>query len=276
MKPSSQYQVTRLWHKFILPKFGRRKVADMARVDVAQLHTEMAGTPNQANLTRGVLSKALQLAEVWGWRPEGTNPCRYVKKYKIGARERFLSAAELGRLGDALADAEAEKPEWERAVAAIRLLALTGCRRGEILGLRWDEVDFEKRCLALRDSKTGPKIVYLSGAAIEILLGIERLDDNPHVIPGKKVGGHLSDLNRPWRWVRKRAGLEDVRLHGLRHTYASVGIGSGHSLPVVGRLLGHRKSATTERYAHLADDPIRKAAEAIGTTLDDAMRRLQE
>ena len=184
-----------------------------------------------------------------------------------------MSEEELGRLSEALADAEAERPEWTRAVAAIRLLALTGCRRGEILGLKWAEVDFERRCLRLPDSKTGPKTVYLNAAALEVLAGIERLEDNPHVIPGTKPGAHLRDLNRPWAWVRKRAGIEDVRLHDLRHTYASFGVGSGLSLPLVGRLLGHSKSATTDRYAHLADDPVRKAAETIGATVDAAMKR---
>jgi len=134
-------------------------------------------------------------------------------------------------------------------------------------------VNFEKGCLLLPDSKTGRKTVYLNSVALEVLAGIERLDNNPHVIPGSKSGAHLVDLNRPWFWVRERAGIEDVRLHDLRHTYASFGIGAGLSLPLVGRLLGHTKSATTDRYAHLADDPVRKAAETIGATVDAAMKR---
>jgi integrase len=134
-------------------------------------------------------------------------------------------------------------------------------------------VDAEKRCLRLADSKTGPKTVYLNTVALEVLAGIERAEDNPHVFAGKKPGTHLSSVDAPWRWVRKVAQLKDVRLHDLRHTYASYGVGAGLNLPVVGKLLGHSKSATTDRYAHLADDPVRTAAEMIGSTLDAAMKR---
>lgn len=274
LKPSSQRLAKRLWKQIIVPKFGRRKVAHISRPDIAELMTELARTRTQANSTRAQLNNAFNLAEVWGWRPEGSNPCRHIKRYKVESRERYLSEEELGRLGEVLADAEADRPEWTPAVAAIRLLVLTGCRRSEILGLKWKEVDFKRRSLLLPDSKTGPKTVYLNAAALEVLAGIERMDENPHVIPSNsKPGAPLSNLNRPWSWVRRRAGIEDVRIHDLRHTYASFGVGAGLSLPVVGRLLGHTESATTDRYAHLADDPVRKAAETIGSTLDAALKR---
>jgi integrase len=134
-------------------------------------------------------------------------------------------------------------------------------------------VDFDNRCLRLSDSKTGPKVVYLNTAALEVLAGIERAKDSPHVVPGKKPGTHLSGLDGPWGWIRDKAGLRGVRLHDLRHGFASVGVSSGLSLPVIGRLLGHSKIATTDRYAHLADDPVRTAAETIGSTIDAAMKR---
>lgn len=273
MKPSSYRQAERHWNKIILPRLGRRKVPHVTRADIAELMTEMSDTPTQANYTKGTLNTAFNLAEVWGWRAEGTNPCRHVKRFKLKSRERFLSEDELGRLAEALTAAEEERPEWTHAVAAIRLLVLTGCRKGEILGLRWDEVDFENRCLRLSDSKTGPKTVYLNTAALEVLAGIERAEDNPHVVPGKKPGTHLSGLDGPWGWIRDKAALRGVRLHDLRHGFASVGVSSGLSLPVIGRLLGHSKIATTDRYAHLADDPVRTAAETIGSTIDAAMKR---
>jgi integrase len=273
MKPSSLTKTRRLWKTQILPRLGARKVAHIARADIAEFHDAMAGTPTQANHTRGILNTAFNLAEVWGWRPEGTNPCRHVKKYKLEARERFLSETELGRLADALTQAEQEHPGWTRPVAAVRLLILTGCRKGEILKLKWDEVEFDTRCLRLGDSKTGPKMVYLNTAALEVLAGIERVKEHPYVFPGLKPGTPLTRVLDLWDWIRDRANLPGVRVHDLRHTFASVGVGAGLNLPVLGRLLGHSRTATTDRYAHLADDPVRKAAETIGATLDAAMKR---
>jgi integrase len=156
-------------------------------------------------------------------------------------------------------------------VAAIPLLILTGCRVAEILTLRWQEVDFEHTCLNLSDSKTGRKTVYLNTAAIQILAGIDRSDDSPYVIPGARQDSHLVSLTRPWFKIRHRAGLHNVRLHDIRHTYASYGAGMGLSLPIIGKLLGHTQPITTQRYAHLAADPMREAAQRIGATLEAAM-----
>ena len=175
------------WRKYILPRIGKRKVADITRADVAGLHAEMAATPYQANRTLAVLSKAFNLCEVWGWRADGSNPCRHVQRYREEKRERFLSSEEMTRLADALAEAERLQTEEPASIAAIRLLAVTGCRSGEIKTLRWVEVDFERRCLRLSDSKTGRRTVYLNTAALEILAGIERQPGNPHVIVGAVV-----------------------------------------------------------------------------------------
>jgi len=273
LKRETQRRLLRLWPKHILPRLGRRKVADVSRSDVSKLMSEMASTPMEANAVRKALSASFNMAEVWGWRREGTNPCRLVQMFREETRERFLSEEELGRLAEALTALEQEDPTRAHTLAAIRLLILTGCRKGEILGLRWQDVDFERRCLRLPDSKTGAKVVYLNTVALELLAGIERIEGSPYVIPGREPGKHLRRLERTWDAVRQRSGLEDVRIHDLRHTYASVGVGTGLSLPLVGRLLGHSRSATTERYAHLADDPVRQAAEQIGSTLDAAMQR---
>ncbi len=272
MKPSSCYQAERCWKGCILPKLGSRKVADIRRSDIAELHTQMAATPVQANYARGLLSTAFNLAEVWGWRPEGTNPCRNIRRYKRPSRERFLSEEELARLAGVLAETERARPEWSPVVAALRLLILTGCRCNEILQLRWDEVDFEARYLRLSDSKTGPRSIPLNATALQVLAGIERIEGNPYVIPGRNEGSHLVQLHGPWTWIRENAGLDGVRLHDLRHTFASFGVGSGLSLPLIGKLLGHSDIGTTQRYAHLADDPVRQAAERIGATLEAAMK----
>ena len=214
-----------------------------------------------------LLSKAFNLAEVWGWRPVGRNPCRHVERYKEESRDRYLSESELKRLREVLARIEYERTASPQTIAAIRLLILTGCRSSEILRLRWDEVDFERQCLSLSDSKTGKRTVMLNSAALEILEGLEQVEGNPYVIPGGKRGKPLSTLQRLWDRVRVEADIADVRVHDLRHHFASVAINSGHNLSVIGKLLGHSKIATTQRYAHLADDPLRWANEQIGSKL---------
>ena len=262
-----------LWDRRILPKLGKRKVADVQRADVAQLITSMADTKAMANKALSLLSKAFNLAEVWGWRPEGTNPCRHIQRFKEEGRERYLSEAELGRLGEVLAEAERSWGTSPHAIAAIRLLILTGCRSAEILTLRWSDVDFERRCLHLADSKTGKRTVVLNSAALDVLADIERVGDNPYVIVGAKPDSHRSSLQNIWPRICREARLEDVRVHDLRHTHASVGVNAGLNLPVIGRLLGHNKPATTARYAHVADDPLRQASEQIGATLVASLDR---
>ena len=256
------------WDRHILPRLGQRKVADIARADVAKLLTDMASTPAMANKILSLLSKSFNLAEIWGWRPEGKNPCRHVGRYREESRERYLSESELKRLGEVLDLAERSWGFSSYAITAIRLLIFTGCRSSEILTLCWQDVDLERKCLHLPDSKTGKKTVRLNSGALQILAGLERVDDNPYVIPGAKPGSHLSTLQQIWNRIREEAGLEGVRVHDLRHTYASYAVSSGFSLPVIGKLLGHSKTATTERYAHLADRPLREANEAIGATLE--------
>ena len=191
--------------------------------------------------------------------------------YKARRKERFLSNAELARLGKALAVAEREGAN-RFALAAIRLLTLTGCRRAEILDLRWLEVDFERSCLRLGDSKTGEKVVPLGAPACELLAALPRLQGNPHVLPGEKDGEHFVGLPKVWRAVRAQAGLEDVRLHDLRHSFASVGAAAGDSLLLIGALLGHRDPKTTHRYAHLGQDPVKDAADRISGSIAAALR----
>jgi len=224
-----------------------------------------------ANLSLAVLSKLISWTEEQSWRANGTNPCRGIKKYREGRRERFLSQDELLRLGDALAAAEQSNSQMPSAIAAIRLLILTGARLQEILTLKWSYIDFERRLILLPDSKTGAKPIVLNNAAVAILNDIDPNSGNPYVIVGRKHGAHLVNLQKPWRTIRKVAGLDDVRIHDLRHSFASVAAASGASLPMIGKLLGHTQVQTTQRYAHLADDPLHQLNDEIGGAIAKAM-----
>jgi integrase len=153
------------------------------------------------------------------------------------------------------------------AIAAIRLLILTGCREGEILSLRWDAVDFERGYLRLADTKTGRSVRPLAQSAAALLATLPRISSNPFVLPGLKPGDHLKEIKRVWYAVRYAAGLDEVRLHDLRHSFASVPASSGESLLIVRALLGHKRASTTERYAHLADDPVRRAADRAASSI---------
>ena len=257
-KPSTQAEYRRSVKLFVDPVIGELSVREVQRKDVAALHHGLRDKPYQANRTLGVLSKMFSLAEVWGWRPDGSNPCRHVKRYREHRRERFLSPEETARLGEVLRDAEDEMPS---AVAAFRLLLLTGCRMSEVRDLRWEYVKDD--CIELPDAKTGGRVVPLGPEARAVLAALPREDGNPWVIAGKLPGSHLTDLQRPWRRIRARAGLDDVRIHDLRHSFASRALALGESLTMIGKLLGHTQVQTTARYAHLARDSLQNAAARI-------------
>ncbi len=267
--------------KYLLPEFGSVPLGAIGREDVAALHYRLHKTPNTANRVVETLSRLFYMAEAWGVAPEGGNPCRFVKKYKSRSCERFLSEEEFRRLGRVLSEVETEGRVSRNGVAALRLLMLTGCRRNEILTLRWEEVDLEAGELRLRDAKTGARSVALSPAARRVLSALPRKPNNPWVIAGPEAGRHLSNLNSPWLLVRKRAGLEDVRIHDLRHSFASRALALGESLTMIGKMLGHRQVQTTARYAHLARESVKTSAarvtasiagdmEDTGTTSDTA------
>ncbi len=263
-RPRTVEEDRRLLAQRILPALGRMKMREIERADVARWHAKMSDTPVAANRALALLSSVLGWAERVGERKDGTNPCRYVAKFPERARERFLSAEELGRLGDVLATAEATGLGDWRPVACIRLLILTGARLGEILGLRWEMVSIEAGTARLPESKTGPKTIFLPAPALELLAGLPRFAANPYVIPGDRPGAPFVGIEKAWQRIRAAAGLDDVHLHDLRHSFASTAVAAGDSLAIVGKLLGHRKTSTTERYAHLAPDPIRAAADRTG------------
>ena len=251
----------------ILPRFQYRKVASITRADVFQMHNEMRETPGAANRTIALMSKMMNLAERWELRSDGTNPTRHVEKYKERKLERFLSLDEIQRLWKALDDTERLQLEHGSVVPAIRLLALTGCRLGEILSLEWSMVDIENRHLRLKDSKTGAKTIHLSEMAANILTTLQNVGKTPFAIYGRHDGKRLIGISRPWYRIRACAELSDLRIHDLRHTFASIGVSAGLSLPVIGKLLGHTQTQTTARYAHLYDDPLKQGAELVSAAI---------
>ncbi len=222
----------------------------------------LSGTPGNANRTLPVLSVMLRQAELWDLRPQGSNPCRNMRRYKVPPRERFLSLDELKRLGFVL-----DHAEDRQAVAAIQLLLFTGARSSEITGLKWDWIRSTRAVLP--DSKTGPKSIQLPPSARAVLNGLPR--EGRFVFPNKRGDARMTDHGLRWQKLRKLAGLDDGRIHDLRHSFASHAVMSGLDLYTVGRLLGHADTASTERYAHLADEHVREAAGRISGIVHGAM-----
>ncbi len=247
----------------ILPWFRGQPIGSIAESDVRQWFASLHNAPFAADRSAPVLSVILSQAEAYGYRPEGTNPCRGIRRYRRQGRERFLSSAEFRRLGEALARHESRRPT---EVAILRLLLLTGCRRGEILTLKWSF--YREGNLFLPDSKTGPRTVWLSSPARKILDGLPR--NSAWVFPSPRCRGPIGKgmLNGTWSRIRAQAGISDVRLHDLRHSYASVALAAGETVLAIGRLLGHRDPATTLKYTHLSDSMLRDAAETVGAVLE--------
>ena len=267
LRPATVRMIRGDLDRYILPKFGSLPMESVGYERIAAYHSKLFRVPMMANRMVETLSAMYSMAETWGAVPEGTNPCPRVVRYKRKSRERFLTEAEFERLGRVLSDMETEGNILPRAAAAIRLLMLTGCRCNEILRLRWDEVDLERNELRLSDSKTGPKTVPLSPAAARVLENRPRVPGDPWVIPGRFPGRPLRNIDRSWCKVRARAGLKDVRLHDLRHSFASRALALGESLPMIGKLLGHTRVQTTAKYAHLAEDSVKESAQRIAASI---------
>jgi integrase len=268
LKPRTRGEYRRSVELFIVPKFGSWRVADLSRAEVVEFHGSFRHIPYQANRTLGVLSKMFSLADLWGIREDGVNPCRGVKRYREERRERFLTRNEYARLGNSLDEAAEDMPE---AARAIRLLALTGCRLREIQTLQWAHVWLDEAELRLPDSKTGAKTVQLGTAAVDVLKATPRLPDNPYVITGRKAGEYLTDLQKPWRRIRKAAGLDGVRLHDLRHSFASDALEMGADLTMIGRMLCHSDIKTTSRYAHLKRENVKRSTDQVAQRISSAL-----
>ncbi|MGJ0391163.1 MAG: tyrosine-type recombinase/integrase [Methylocystis sp.] len=279
--------------KHIVPRLGSLRVVSVTRQDVLKLHRAMEATPRQANLTLAVLSKAFSLAELWGLRPDGSNPCRKVPRYPENARERFFSNEELSRLGAALREAESPGLPWHeregakakhrakeenrvtpvspRALAAIRLLLFTGARLSEILELRWEHVDFEGGTIALPDRKGGARRAHpVSSIALTLLADLPQEEGSPWVLPAPLDATKSlskSVVENAWQRVRFRAAVPDVRLHDLRHTVGTFASQAGVNAFHVRDLLRHSNIAVTARYANRDSDPIRAVSEDVGARI---------
>jgi integrase len=276
-KASSLRNDTRMIEKNLRGTFGKFRVSEVKRADLRAYHAGLADTPYEANRRLALLSKIFSFAaDELEWISRADHPVKGIKRYKEVPSRRYLSHLEMTRLGEALSQAEAGelgRSFSPYAIAALRLAIFTGARVGEILTLRWSEVNLSRGCLELGDSKTGRKDVFLPPAAQQLLADLPRQDGNPHVIVGFKAGKHLINIKDSWLAIRKAAGLADVRIHDLRHTFASLGVSAGMSLPLIGALLGHTSTQTTARYAHLASDPMIAAAGAIGIKIAEAIGR---
>ena len=270
LKSRTREEYRRLYRLHISPALGRKPLENIAREDIAALHRKMKDKPRAANFTLAVISKFMSWCELQGLRPQNSNPVRGIERYPENHGERFLTREEVEAIGEAL-EAELSEQGNVYVVAAIRLLLLTGARLNEILSLKWEYVDLERGLILLPDSKTGKKAIVLNEASRQILEQLPRQQGNPHVICGRKQGAHLVNLQKPWRRIRKRAGLEDVRLHDLRHTYASWAASKGGSLPQIGAVLGHRQAQTTQRYAHLVPDHLRSLVDNVGGDMATAL-----
>lgn len=273
--------------RHIKPLLGRKKVPDVTRADIKRFLQDVANGKTSIDQKTGLRGRAI----VKGGKGTATrtvgllggifsyaldcglieiNPVHGVKRFADRKGQRYLSQQELVALGQALVDGE-ERGLNPQALAILKLLIFTGARKGEIETLRWDAVDFAGSYLRLADSKTGQKAFPLNAGALEILSNIPRLDGSPYVFPAHRSDGHYEGTAKVWNIVRRMADLEDVRLHDLRHSFASIAVSGGASLPIIGGLLGHYDSATTQRYAHLHDDPLKAASEAVGGRIAAAM-----
>ena len=266
-KPNTVRMYTLIVDVHLLPAFGKVPALALDHATVTEFHHSLRATPVMANHAVDTLSRMWNAAEDRGVLPEASNPCRLVAKNRERRRERFLSEEEFRRLGRTLAETETCKGVSLHAVAAIRLLLLTGCRKSEILTLRWQDVDLEARELKLADSKTGARTVPISPEAADVLANVPRVEGSPWVIPGRVKSKPMRNLHDPWNRVCKRAGIKNARIHDCRHSFASRALALGEGLPMIGALLGHADVTTTARYAHLAQRSVRDSAVRVSDSI---------
>lgn len=291
-KPLSHAAYERNFRNHVAPLIGSMLVADVTREDIDMVRSQVnsgatarktksrkdggkggkdvIGGSGAANRVLALLSKMMNQAEEWEWRNPNSNPVRRMRRFKELKRERYLSDDELARIGDVVEEFEQSGRLSAWGAAAIRLLVFTGARLREILTLKWSYVDLGRRVLLLPDSKTGAKTINLNEAAVNVLKGLPRLEGYPWVLHGQVEGTHLKSIQNIWVSIRDAANVRDIRLHDLRHSYASYAVTAGGSLPMIGKLLGHMSPATTARYVHIANKPVAELAERTGSALAEA------
>ena len=289
LKPSTIAFYKVVIDNHLKPGIGKIRTKKLTYTDIARFHTAMKNAPYMANRCIAVLSAFLNWCELHGYRDKHTNPCKEIKLNKEHKRQQFIGAAELALLGDALS--RMEQTWYERkasgtrrtsedsdvdtitphAAAAIRLLLFTGARRGEILSLKWGYIDMERGIARLPDSKTDFKVLQLPAPAVAILKGLPQISE--YVFLAASASGHMVNIKKAWGNVLKQSGLDGWRIHDLRHAFASVMVNSGASLPIVGKILGHTQASTTARYAHLEENPARKAAEAAAASIAESLNK---
>ena len=266
-KPGTLETNRHIIHKHILPAFGNLTVDEIAVEHVRDWFASMAERPGIANRSVPVLSVMMRMAELWGYRAHNTNPCKNTRRYRMQPKERFLTAEEMARLNTVLTRDEFYCPH---VVAVIRLLMLTGCRFGEIASLEWDWIKGKR--IFLPDSKSGPRTVWLSSAARAVIDAIPRYGpDCPFLFPARPPTRPIDNINTHWDRIRREAGLSDVRLHDLRHSWASVAAMNGVDMVTIAKLLGHALVETTERYTHLSDRSVADAADRVSNRIGAAL-----
>jgi integrase len=271
-KPRTQKDYAQLFAKKINPVIGSISVAALSWEDVNALHGAMAKTPRRANYVVATIRALMNYAEKLKLRSYKSNPTRDVEFFPEKDRERFLSEIEMAKAAEAIATAERDGRIGPHAAAGLRLCLLTGARRGEVTAAEWSHVDWQHRFIRLPDSKNNkPRTVHLSEAAIDVLRSVPRI--GKFIIAGTKPDEPFKNLSRSWIVAREYAGLQDVRLHDLRHSFASLAASQKMSLQMIGRLLGHRATASTARYAHLALDAVAAANDVVGAAMTAAIEK---
>ena len=266
-KPGTLESNRYLIRSYILPAFGNMTVDAIEADDVRSWFASMAGKPGSANRAMPVLSVMMRMAELWGYRAHNTNPCKRTRRYRMKPKDRFLTSEEMARLNAVLTRDEFWCPH---IVAIVRLLMLTGCRFGEIAALEWDWI--RDRRIFLPDSKSGPRTVWLSSAARAVIDAIPRYgEDCPYLFPARPPTRPIATIQRQWDRIREEAGLTGLRLHDLRHSWASVAAMNGVGMVTIARLLGHALVETTERYVHLSDRSVADAADRVSGRIHAAL-----
>lgn len=265
-RPNSVRNDRAMLQNIILPKLGRKKVEAITRRDIESIHVAMRDRPYQANRVLALLSKMFNLAISWQWCSD--NPAKGLERYHEDKRDRYLSDDELRRLCDVL-----DQSPNKRSANAIRLQLLTGARLGEVLKAEWSNIDFDGGMWTKPSHHTKQKRTEhlpLSPQALTFLSTMREgaAPECPFLFPGDAPGKPLQDIKKFWRTITKEAGIQHYRRHDNRHTFASHLVSSGLSLEIVGRLIGHTNPATTQRYAHLADDPLRAAVSRFGSKIE--------